>query len=289
MKFAPLLLALVLAVTAGCTGLPAGSANFGDTVSIRYSVTDDAGMVLRSERTATFTLGSGASGLGLGFERALRGALPGDNLSFTIHNDPSLGFGKTVEVARDLSPIQKQQTAPRRDFESNVGPAAVGQQFAAFGIYTATVTSVAANEVAFTIETRDNATQQDPVASVGAILVSTPDAMQIHRRLDPDVGRTFVISPPSQFSPQTPLGLAPGTYRTEGATDTMIQYAYSSSGALELVGKSLSFQVAIVRIVAGNHDIEPVDGSYVARPAPYVNGDPASALATDPASPGHTH
>lgn len=289
MKLVPLLLALVLAATAGCTGLPAGSADFGDTVNVRYSVMDDNGNVLRTERTATFALGSGASGLGLGFERALRGALPGENLTFTIHDDPSLRFGKTVEVARDLSAIQKHQSAPRNDFESNVGPAGIGQQFAAFGIYTATVTAVTANEVSFLIETRDNATQRDPVASVGAILVSTPDATQIHRRLDPDVGRTFVISPPSQFSPQTPLGLAPGSYRTEGATDDKIVYAFSTSGALDLVGRSLSFNVAIVRIVAGDHEVEPVDGNYVARPTPYVNGDPTTVLTGTSTSAGHTH
>ena len=284
------LAALLLSGCAGLTGLPAGSADLGDTVTVRYSVTDLDGNVVRSERTTTFVLGSGTSGLGLGFERGLRGALPNENVTFTVSDDPSLAFGKTVEVPRALQGIPQRQDAPRRDFEANVGPAAVGQQFAAFGIYTATVTGVTADRVNFTIEAGEH--QRDPVNSVGAYLVSEPDGTTIHRSLEPNVGMTFTINPPTATNPSTPLGLAPGTYKTLGATDTMLQYAHSSSGSVDLLGKDLRFKATILRLTAGSDGIQPVDGNYAARPAPYVNGDPDSVLgatAHEDESDGHTH
>lgn len=278
----PLLLvaiALLLSGCAGLTGLPAGSADVGDTVTVRYTVLAANGTALRPERTATFVVGSGDSGLGLGFERGLRGHVPNEDLAFTVHDDPSLAFGKTVEVDRALQGIAQHQDAPRRDYEANLGPgsAVVGHTFAAFGIYTATVTGVTADRVNFTIDAKPM--QRDPVASVGAYLVSDPDGTTIHRSLDPNVGQTFSVAPPS-FGGSTPLGLEPGTYRTLGATATKIQYAYSASGAPDLVGKDLQFKVVILRLQAGEHDVDPVGGNYVARPAPYVNGDPDSVLAS---------
>lgn len=283
----PVLAALALAVlsVAGCTGLPEGSADFGDTVTVRFSATDDNGTVLRPERTSTFVLGSGASGMGLGFERALRGALQGENLTFAVTDDPSLGFRDVVEVDRALPPIQRHQDASRRDFEANVGPAFAGQQFPAFGVYTATVTGITTDRVNFTIDLRDadldgfpDASQEDPVPSVGAILVSEASESQILRSLKPNVGATFTINPPSPANPSTPLGLAPGTYRTVGANDDSIEYSKSTSASADLIGKTVHFKATILRLVVGEHDAEPVDGNYAARDAPYVNGDPDSVL-----------
>jgi FKBP-type peptidyl-prolyl cis-trans isomerase 2 len=294
-----LLLAVAVLAAAGCTGLPAGSADNGDTVTVRYSVTDLDGKTVRTERTATFVLGSGDSGLGLAFERALRGHLPNENLTFTVKDDPSLEFAKTVEVDRELPGIEQVQDADRQDFEDNVGPATIGQTFPAFGIYTATVTGITADRVNFTIDAQPM--QRNDVSSVGAVLVSDPDGTMIHRTLDPKVGATFVINPPSPSNPQTPLGLEPGSYRTLGATQTTIQYGFSTSGALDLVGKDLRFRAVIVRLTPGQSAIEPVcqgedadkDCNYAARPAPYVNGDPESVLdampTADEPEAGHTH
>lgn len=282
--------ALLLSGCAGLTGLPAGAADLGDTVTVRYAIHDLDGNVLRPERTATFVVGTGGSGLGLGFERGVRGHLVDENTTITVRDDPSLGFGKTVEVERELQGIEQVQDAPRRDFEANVGPATVGQTFPAFGIYTATVTGFTADLVNFTIEAQPD--QHDPVPSVGAVLVSQGDGATIHRRLDPTVGATFVINPPTSANPNTPLGLAPGSYKTLGATEDKLQYAYSSSGSLDLVGKDLRFTFTITGIRPGSHDVEPVDGNYVARPSPYVNGDPAAVLGATPSddeSAEHTH
>ncbi|MEK6976145.1 MAG: FKBP-type peptidyl-prolyl cis-trans isomerase [Candidatus Thermoplasmatota archaeon] len=293
-----LLIAAVVLAGAGCTGLPEGAADFGDTVTVRYSATDLNGVVLRPERTATFVVGSGSSGLGLGFERGVRGLVAGENATFVVSDDPSLGFNTPVEVDRALQPIPMHQDAPRQDFEDNVGPASVGQQFAAFGIYTATVTAVHASTVNFTITTSDvdfdgeSDVQEDAVASVGAILVTTPDGTFLQRSLKPNVGATFTVQPPSASNPQTPLGLTPGTYRTLGATEDKLQYAFSTSTAQDLIAKDVRFKVTVVRIVAGNHEVEPVDGNYAARNSPYVNGDPDSVLGALPAdveSDDHAH
>src|SRR5688572_24751561 len=90
--------AFALSGCAGLTGLPEGSAEFGDTVTVRYTVELANGTALRTDRGATFVLGAGGSGLGLGFERALRGHTAGENLTFEVADDPSLEFGRTVEV-----------------------------------------------------------------------------------------------------------------------------------------------------------------------------------------------
>jgi len=291
-----LLVAAILASTAGCTGLPEGAADFGDTVQVRYSATDLNGTVLRPERTISFAIGSGTSGLGLGFERGVRGLVVGENATFVVSDDPSLGFaGDPIEVDRALQPIPMHQDAERQDFEDNVGAASVGQQFAAFGIYTATVTAVTPTRVNFTITTDDldldgeADPQQDPVPSVGAILVTTPDGVSLQRELAPDVGRVFTVNPPTASQPQTPLGLSPGTYRTLGATDDKILYVFSTSASQDLIGKDIRFHVSVIRIVPGDHEVEPDCGeedsgddcNYAARDSPYLRGDPDSVLGHD--------
>ncbi len=283
--------AFTLSGCAGLTGLPEGSADFGDMVTVSYSAADLDGNQVRPARTATFVLGSGHSGLGLAFERGLRGHAVNDNFTVTARDDPSLEFGRTVEVDRELQGIDQQQSASKRDYEANVGPASVGQTFAAFGIYTATVTNVTADRVSFTISAAQD--QRDPVPSVGAVLVSDPDGTTIHRILDPTVDATFTINPPTASNPNTPLGLAPGTYKTLGATATKLQYSYSIAGGLDVLGKDLRVTATILRLTPGSHAVEPVDGNYVARPSPYVNGDPESVLDARPAESepdeGHDH
>ena len=127
--------ACVAALLSGCFGLPEGSAGTGDLVSIRYTAIDAAtGTTLRANRTASFDVGSGASGLGLELERAVRGHLAGD--AFTVHvaDDPSLSFSATREVNRTLADIPVHQTAPLDDFVQFVGQPTVGLTFPAYGL-----------------------------------------------------------------------------------------------------------------------------------------------------------
>lgn len=277
----PLLLAVALLAAAGsgCFGLPAGSADTGDAVAIRYTVTDLAtGQVLRSDRAASFVLGSGESGLGLEFERALRGQAAGSNLTFEVHGDATLGYVDVVEVDRALSPIPSHQAVPRDEFDATpFGPAAVGKQFDAYGIYIGTVTAVNETEVSFTVSTMQEP-QENVVSSVGAVLVTTTTPTHLLRTLDPTVGATFTIQPPSPFNPSTPLGLEPGSYQVTGATETKLQYLRSTSLATDLLGKDLSFTVSVLSVTAGSSGPEPVDGNYGVRQSPQVNGDPASVL-----------
>lgn len=296
-----LLLAALLMAGAGCTGLPDGAADFGDSVTVRVTVTDANGTVVRPERTATFVVGTGGSGLGLGFEREVRGLVQGQNATFTVTDDPSLGMTTPVEVPRRLQPIPMHQNASRSDFEASLGPATIGQQFDAFIIYTGTVTGITATRVNFTITTTvfgadgQPTVQEDPV-EVGATLVTTPRDGVLERDLRANVGQTFTINPPTPQRP-APLGLKPGMYRTVGQTADEIQYAYSPGGSTDLVGRELHFKVTVLRIVAGAGEVEPVcedeagrkDCNYAARDSPYVNGDPDSILAAPTAGSGHTH
>ena len=294
MKFHLLLVAaLLVAAGSGCFGLPAGSADTGDAVSVRYTVTDLAtGAVLRSDRTASFVLGSGESGLGLGFERALRGQGAGGNLTFEVHGDATLDYANVVQVDRALAPIPSHQLVPRDEFDATpFGPATVGKRFDAYGIYVGNVTAVNETEVAFTVSTMQEP-QENVVSSVGAVLVTSTTATHLLRTLDPTVGAAFAIQPPSPFNPSTPLGLKPGSYKTTGATETKLQYLHSPSLATDLLGKELGFTVAILSVTAGSSGPEPVDGNYGVRQSPQVDGDPASVLdgaLLPEASDGHTH
>lgn len=271
--FLAVLAAAILA--SGCLGLPAGSADSGDLVSIRYSAYDlETGALLRDNRTAEFIVGSGASGLGSQVESAMRGRLPGESFTVTVRDDPGLDYSTVVEVNRTLAPIPIEQSAPRSEFEQFVGPATVGQTFPAYGIYDGVVYNVTADTVHFRIEAEEG--QQDPVPSVGAILVTTTGATELQRTLNPDVGRTFTIAPPSPMQPSTPLGLQPGAYRVLGATEDTLQYGYGAAAQPDLLGKDLRVEVTLLGVTPV---AEPVPtGNFGVRSGNQVNGDPSRAL-----------
>lgn len=283
----PLLAAAALvALLSGCFGVPPGAADNGDSVRIRYTAYDlETGSVLRENRTADFAVGSGGSGLGAQLERAVRGHQPNDTFTVEVRDDPALDYAGVVEVNRTLAPIPIVQSAPRMDFEQYVGEAFVGQRFPAYGIYDGVVTELTNETVHFRIEAQDG--QEDPVPSVGAVLVTTVGETELHRELRPEVGATFAISPPSPAQPSTPLGLDPGSYKVLGATETKLQYS-RSLGAPDLVGKDLRIVVTVVA-VAQAEEPTPTSGNYGARSSPQVNGDPDSILGSPlPSGDGHT-
>lgn len=266
--------ALALLVS-GCFGVPPGAADTGDSVSIRYTAYDlDSGAVLRENRTKDFDVGSGASGLGEQLERAVRGHKANDTFTVTVRDDPALEYKGVVEVNRSLAPIPIIQSAPRADFEQYVGPASVGQVFPAYGIYDGVVTEVGNGTVTFRIQAEDG--QEDPVPSVGATLVTHVGATHLERTLDPNVGTTFAISPPSPFQPSTPLGLEPGSYKVLGATETKLQYGYSA-GEPDLVGRDLRIVVTVLDVQENAAPV-PTSGNFGVRDSPQVNGDPSSVL-----------
>lgn len=282
------LLCLAGLLTAGCLGLPPGSADNGDSVTVRYSAVDaDTGASLRTERTATFVLGSGASGLGLAFERAIRGQLPNATTTFTIRNDPSTAFHGVVEVSRQLPDIPVHQDAPRADFDaSQFGPAVVGKTFPAYGIYQGTVTAVGETTVTFDVSATDG--QRNAFPAIGAVLVSTVSGDAIRRVLDPDIGAQFTIQPPSAFQPTTPLGLEAGTYRVLGATATHLQFTHSTSLQGDLIGKGVTYTVTVVRVSPVAQ--APAGDDYGVRNSPQVNGDPFALLQPQSAeAAGHVH
>lgn len=282
--------ALLVALLSGCFGLPEGAADTGDLVTIRYDAIDAAsGQAIHSNRTATFDVGSGASRLGLGLERAVRGRMAGDEFTVTIDDDPTLAFDGTVEVNRTLTPVPIHQTAPADDFRQYVGEPLVGTTFPAYGIYTGRVTGSNATVVEFDVLAEDG--QEDPVPSVGAVLLTRVGATTLTRELVPQVGSTFTINPPSPFQPSTPLGLEPGSYRVDGAVGDKIVFSHGTADA-QLIGKTLRFDVTVVSVSAGAETV-PTSGNFGVRNSPQVNGDPRAVLdhplPTDDAEAGDGH
>lgn len=291
MTFRPLLaFAAAVLLLSGCFGLPEGSANTGDLVSVRYTAADlDSGETLREDESASFDVGSGASGLGLQFERAVRGHLAGDTFDVVVRDDPSLDYSETVEVNRSLAAIPIEQTAPRDDFVTYVGEPTVGLTFPAYGIYTGRVTGSTDDTVEFRIEAEDG--QEDPVPSVGATLVTHVGATTLTRELEPLVGATFSIAAPSPFQPNTPLGLEPGSYKVVGSSGDKLQFLRSASSQADLVGRDLRFTVTVVAVTPQGAPV-PTDGNFGVRSSPMVNGDPSAALSQPlPAGEdaGHDH
>ncbi|HUR25124.1 MAG TPA: hypothetical protein VM327_03805 [Candidatus Thermoplasmatota archaeon] len=273
--FALLAAATLAAMLSGCFGVPPGAADTGDVVHIRYTAYDlGSGAAIRENKTADFAVGSGGSGLGTQLERAMRGHKANDTFTVTVRDDPALDYSGVVEVNRTLAPIPVVQSAPRSDFEQYVGAAKVGQSFPAYGIYDGVVTQVTNDTVHFRIEATDG--QRDPVPSVGATLVTHVGETELQRVLEPQVGATFAIAPPSPFQPSTPLGLEPGSYKVLGATDTKLQYS-RAQGEPDLVGKDLRVEVTLLAVEAGRETV-PTGGNYGARSSPQVNGDPGSIL-----------
>ncbi|HJQ93095.1 MAG TPA: hypothetical protein VJ874_02290, partial [Candidatus Thermoplasmatota archaeon] len=164
--------AALVALLSGCFGVPPGAADDGDAVRIRYTAYDlETGQAIRVNQTVVFAVGSGASGLGSQVESAVRGHMANDTFSVTVRDDPSLDYAGVVEVNRTLAPIPVVQSAPRADFEQFVGEAFVGQTFPAYQIYDGVVTEVTNDTVHFRIQAEDG--QEDPVPSVGSVLVTT--------------------------------------------------------------------------------------------------------------------
>jgi FKBP-type peptidyl-prolyl cis-trans isomerase 2 len=272
---APLLAVALAILASGCFGVPAGAADTGDAVSIRYTAYDlESGALIRDNQTVAFAVGDGTSGLGTQVERSVRGHLPGESYTVTVRDDPALEFSGTVEVNRSLAAIPILQSAPRADFEQYVGPAAVGKTFPAYGIYEGVVTAVGNDTVDFRIEADDG--QEDPVPSVGAVLVTHVGETELQRELTPVIGTTFAIAPPSPFQPSTPLGLEPGSYKVLGATATKLQYA-RSTGAADLIGKDLRVEVTVVTVEEAPEAV-PTSGNFGVRDSPQVNGDPSSVI-----------
>jgi FKBP-type peptidyl-prolyl cis-trans isomerase 2 len=288
--------AAAVVLLSGCFGMPPGAADTGDAVTIRYTAYDlETGDLLRENRTVAFAVGSGTSGLGDAVERAVRGHLANDTFTVTVRDDPALDYGELVEVNRTLAPIPVVQSAPRRDFEQFVGPAAVEQTFPAYGIYDGLVTEVTNDTVHFRIVATDG--QEDPVPSVGAVLVTHVGETELVRELRAIDGATFSVAPPTQAQPNTPLGLAPGSYKVLGMTDSKLQYGHAQS-APDLAGRDLRVVVTVLEVTPAAADPVPTSGNFGVRSSPQVNGDPTTVLGSPvpsgeaPAADdghGHTH
>ena len=290
LRFLPAVAALLVALSvSGCFGLPAGSAGTGDLVSIRYTATDLlTGETLRMNRSASFGIGSGDSGLGLQLERAVRGHVQGDSFDVVVKDDPSLDYSEEVFLNRSLPSIPVHQNAPLAEFTEFVGEPYANRTFEAYGIYTGLVTAWDNDTVEFDIVAQDG--QLDPVPSVGAFLESHVVGGQVTRTLNPDVGATFTIAP-AGFGGSTLLGLDPGSYKVLGAAGSQIKLSFST-GDQDLVGRDLVVHVTVVAVSAQAEPV-PTGGNYGVRESPQVNGDPHAALGQAPAGAdagsGHAH
>lgn len=266
------LAALALVAASGCFGLPEGSADVGDQVVVRYTAIDAAtGATLRANQTASFTLGTGGSGLGIPFERELRGAMQGETVEVALDEDAAT---QIVEVSRALPSIPAVQSANRTAFDrSTAGPAVLGKTFP-YSIYTVRVTGVTNTTVDMEIDVPANMVTPYPL--LGVNLRSERVGDEVVRTIDPINGTRINIEPPTSPTAGTPFGLNPGQYIVLGATATEMQLATSP----DFLGKDVRVRATLVRVTSTGGAGEPVDRdgdtNYGVRTSPQVLGDPAT-------------
>lgn len=267
------ILALSALALSGCTGIPAGAAGPGDFLTVTVTATDPTtGEALLDGVEVQLAMLSGNSGLGFDFERRLLGAAAGDQVRFD--KDPAVDYDQTVRVESSFDPIPLVADIGRNQFEGVFGPATAGMEFAPdFSFYRYRVEAVDNTTVTYRILAEDG--QRNDVPQVGAVLVTHVDeaADTMTQSLDPAVGTTFQIAPPTPYNPTTPLGLAPGSYVTLGATATQIEYGFANTQYPQLLGRAVHFQVEVIEIQQGLsvQDI-PEDGNIGVRNSPVVDG-----------------
>lgn len=294
MRF-PAVFAIAALLASGCLGIPEGAPDQGDVVTADWTAYDaETGTEVASGTADGFVLGSGESDLGLDFERHLIGVPAGETVSFVSESDPSRDFTEQITTDRVFGPHPLEVTVPRGDFTNFIGEPSLGQRFEV-SFYDAEVTQVTDTEVTYRVLAEDG--QRDPVAFIGATLVTTlNDDDTMTQTLDPDVGATFDIAQPSPFNPNTPLGLAPGAYRTAGADGDQIVYDYDPGMHAAIRDRAVRFEVTITSVEPAASSGAP-DGDYGRRDSPQLLGDPSAARNTTDADhhdhghadDGHTH
>ncbi|HUR64024.1 MAG TPA: hypothetical protein VM241_06040 [Candidatus Thermoplasmatota archaeon] len=270
MKLLPVLACLVL--LAGCLGYPAGSVRPGDAVTLTYTATDPAtGQPLLPPGSTTAIAGQ-PSGLGPDVDRALVGRHA--NETFTVDAKAAASYTGTQTVPTDLGRSPIESKVARRAFEAQLGVPTVGQEFRASALYNATVVSFDGGNVTYRLKVAEG--QEIPVPALGLKVVHHIEGADLVRSLAPIPGTTFGIDPAANG--QTPLGLPPGSYRTQGLAGDQLVFDYSPVPA-GLFGKAIHYEVKVVAVQTGSRGSAP-SGEYGHRASPQLNGDPSAALGT---------
>jgi hypothetical protein len=274
-----LLVALILAPLSGCLGIPEGAIAHGDTVQVVIDVFDaDTGESLVTNTAESFIVGDGDAGYGFEFERQLIAKADDFEGTLIIRNDPSVQWNGQVSVqARYASPLV--QTAPYESYNQSFGEPNVGDIFRPpQALFDYQVVSIEGDQVAYKPIPEQG--QRDPVPVIAAFLVTFVEDNELVQVLEPDVGATFRVLPPSPFNPTTPLGLGPGSYRALIGDGETITYDQSAVTNPELAGRNLRIQVSVTSLTKadGVAVVEPVDGNYGVRQSPAINGAPSSTV-----------
>lgn len=295
-----LLIALLLAPLSGCLGVPSGAIGPGASISAVVTVTDaDSGETLMFSQGMNFDVGSGESGLGFEFERALIGKSDDYEGTIIIRDDPSVEWqGPVSAQARYESPLVQQ--IPIQQFSQAFGTPVEGETFSPpNSFFDYQVVAVSGQTVSY--KPLPEQGQRDEVPTIGAFLVTSVEGDTLIQVLEPNVGATFRVIPPTPFNPNTPLGLAPGAYRTIGGDGASIQFEHSHVSDPNLAGRDLSIEVRVRTVQSGGDPLlEPFEGNYGMRDSTTVNGranptpdfGPLSSESPSPADgsdDGHDH
>ncbi len=247
---------------------------------------DDAGLLHRFGAPVTFVAG-GQSDLGSDFVAGVLGVPEGSDVTFVSRDDPSLSKSKTVTTPSLLGRSPAEGDVDLATYEAQIGPApAVGDVFEFNIIYDAEVVAVTEDTVTYRFHI-EGERQEDPADVVGAILVSYIEGDELVRLLEPNVGATFEIAPPSAFQP-SPLGLEAGSYRTVGMDeDDNLVYEVVSVRFPAVVGRDVEYRVHVVDVSAAPE--AEMEGAYGVRHSPVVRGDPATVGGDRVLGGGHDH
>jgi hypothetical protein len=264
--------AIALPLLSGCFGYPEGTIRPGDSVTIRFDAVDpNTGQTLATARTVQFTVGSGGSGLGMDVERRLVGHRENDTFELESRDDASRQYYGEYTIDRYLEPFPADNVVDRETFTDGIGAPSVGMTFPIQQVYRARVTAFNETHVEYRFDYDDQPDEIDAPA-FGVILVLYNDGDDVMRRLDPVVGATFSVRPPSPFSAPPPFPLEPGSYQVTGATDEHVLLAYNPGQDPRFLVPDLDISITITAHDAAARSNDPVDGNYAARDSPQVRG-----------------
>lgn len=282
-----LALAAFALLLSGCFGYPPGTAGPGSTVVLYLEIADENGSPIGTRQAMTIgPLGSGAGGLGVGFEHALLGLGANDTLEYDASSDPAF----TMSGRQSRSTLLQETTLQlrrfaRSDFENQYGPAEIGKEFSLAGTqFPYVVRELSETEVAALLQVPADFTDEHPDYGVRVRLTQT--GTYVAATLEPLVGTVFVL----QNNPDgtNALNLPPGTYRSLESHGDTLEFAYSPVMHKDLVGRHVVLKAQILAVQEAPRTLGDV-GPPV-RNSPAVLGDPRSAFTPGPvASDGHDH
>ncbi len=258
--FIPLLLTAMLA---GCFGVPEGTADVGDFVTVDWVAKDpETGEIIRQGNSLRFAVGSGTSGLGALVEYSVIGKAV--NTPYTFYSDdPSRGFEAMFTPDR-ISEIPVEQEVPRAAYSQQFGEPTVGDMQDLGNDIALEVAAVTSDMVTIRYVIEGTVTLDDPDYGMAQHVRVDGDMVVIEYTIEHET--TFLVRPniPPRFE-----GMPTGTYKAIGDDGDKLVFRYTRILDPLMIDVPLEFEITINSVQKAPAVALP-EGSYGGRSSPQL-------------------